>query len=141
MADMQKLKDRWSSRASAASGDLVDSYVSKSGKLDAARSDAAESNYAAGVQNAVAKKRRQKALGRISEEDLNRGMRDRGGAAYQAAVQSTGDKWANKAAPFVAAAEAAAKGLKPRVQDPMANIDNRVKPVVRAMVETKDKMG
>lgn len=141
MADMNKLKSRWQTRASAASGDLVDAYVTRTGKLDAAKSDAAEKAYAEGVAMAAQKKRRQRALGKLSEDDLNRGMREKGQSNYSTGVGASADKWERNAAPFVAEAERVAKSLPARTTNPMTNVDNRVKPVVKALSDLKDKQG
>lgn len=139
MADMNKLQSKWQTRAGAASNDLVEAYTSKTGKLDAARSDAAEASYAAGVQNAIAKKRRQKALAKVSEEDMNRGMREKGGANYATSIGASGDKWAQKAAPFIAAAEDEARKLPARTANPVQNVTNRVVPIVKRLSEMRDK--
>lgn len=140
MADMNKLQEKYRTRASGAAQDLVDNYTARTDKLARASSDNAEKAYAAGVQNAVAKKRRQKGLKKLSEEDLNKGMRDKGQTAYSTAVNASGDKWSKNAAPFISEAERISASLPARSADPLANVDARVKPVVKGLSDLKDKM-
>ena len=53
---------------------LVKNYVNQTGKLDAAKSDAAEKLYADKVAQAIANKSRQKGLNKVSESDMNAAM-------------------------------------------------------------------
>lgn len=136
--DRTKAKERYVSGASANAEKLVENYVAQPGKLDAAKSDQAEKNYADQVSKAVAGKYRQKALGRLTEADLNAGMREKGASAYRSGTNAAKDTWAEEVEPHLATLDNLK--LPARTTDPMQNIDNRVKGVARALIETKKRV-
>ncbi len=136
--DRNKAKERYVSGASANAEKLVENYIAQPGKLDAAKSDNAEKNYATKVSEAVAKKTRQKALGRLSEQDLNAGMLAKGATAYRSGTSAAKDTWAEEVEPHLATLDNLK--LPERTTDPMQNIDNRVKGVAKALIETKKRV-
>ncbi len=136
--DRTKAKERYVSGASANAEKLVENYIAQPGKLDAAKSDQAEKNYAEQVAKAVAAKARQKALGRLSEQDLNAGMLAKGASAYRAGTNAASGDWASEVEPHLATLDNLK--LPARTSDPMQNIDNRVKGVAKALIETKKRV-
>lgn len=137
--DRTKFKERYVSGASANSDKLVEKYVAKSGKLDAAKSEQAETNYATKVQAAIANKSRQKALGKVSEGDMNAAMQNKGGSNYRTGTAAAADKTLKNVEPYLATLDNLK--LPARTADPMQNIDNRVKGVAKALLETKKRVG
>jgi len=136
--DRAKAKERYVSGASANAEKLVENYVSQPGKLDAAKSDQAEKNFADQMSKAVAGKYRQKALGRLTEQDLNSGMIAKGASAYRTGTAAAKDDWAAEVEPHLATLDNLK--LPARTTDPMQNIDNRVKGVAKALIETKKRV-
>jgi len=136
--DRTKAKERYVSGASANAEKLVENYVAQPGKLDAAKSDQAEKNFAEGVSKAVSTKSRQKALGRLTEQDLNTAMLAKGASSYRTGTSAAKDTWAEEVEPHLATLDNLK--LPARTTDPMQNIDNRVKGVAKALIETKKRV-
>lgn len=139
MIDRTKFKERYVAGASANADKLVENYVSTTGKLDAAKSEQAEKNYATKVAEAVANKSRQKALGKVSEAEMNAAMVAKGGSAYRAGTSASADKTLKNVEPYLATLDNLK--LPARTADPMQNIDNRVKGVAKALIDTKKRVG
>ena len=137
--DRAKFKERYVAGASANAEKLVENYTKKAGKLDAAKSPQAETNWAASVQRAIAEKSRQKGLNKVTEADMNNAMTAKGGTNYRTGTAAAGDKTLARAEPFLATLDNLT--LPARTVDPMQNIDNRVKGVARALIETKKRVG
>lgn len=136
--DRAKARSRYVLGASANAEKLVENYIAQPGKLDAAKSEQAEKNYAEAVSKAVATKSRQKALGRISEQDLNAGMQSKGASAYRLGTAAAEGDWATEVEPHLATLDNLK--LPARTTDPMQNIDNRVKGVAKALIDTKKRI-
>ena len=100
-----------------------------------ASSEAAESLYAEKVQEAVAAKRRQKAVGNVSNSEWQGKAANIGATRIGAGMTAGADKRTRNFEPYRAAIEGVS--LPDRTADPMANVDARVKPIVSALVETK----
>lgn len=136
--DRAKARQRYVSGASANAEKLVENYIAQPGKLDAAKSEQAEKNFAEQMAKVVASKARQKALGRLSEQDLNAGMQAKGASAYRAGTAAAENDWASEVEPHLATLDNLK--LPARTSDPMQNIDNRVKGVARALIDTKKRV-
>ena len=139
--DRQAAKANYVQGASNNAEKLVSNYVKTPGKLDAAKSEAAEKLYAENVAKAVAEKRRQKGLGRVSEQDMNAAMASTGAQNYRSGTGRSADKQAKNVEPYYAALDALEGKLPARTSDPMANLMNRAGAVVKTMVETKKRIG
>lgn len=139
--DRTAAKANYVSGASNNAEKLVQNYVKQTGKLDAAKSDAAEKLYAENVAKAVAEKRRQKGLGRVSEQEMNAAMQATGAQNYRSGTTRSSDKQAKNVEPYYATLDALEGKLPARTSDPMANLMNRAGAVVKAMVETKKRIG
>lgn len=137
--DRAKFKERYVSGASANADKLVENYTKTTGKLDAAKSDQAEANYAAKTSAAIANKSRQKSLGKVSESDMNAAMVAKGGTAYRSGTAAAADKTLARVEPYLATLDNLK--LPARTADPMQNIDNRVKGVAKALLDTKKRVG
>ena len=118
-------------------GKLVRNYVNKKGKLDAAKSDAAEDLYREKLEAAILAKKRQKALERISEDDMNKGMLETGEAAYKAKTKAKSGKMLAHVEPFLKVLDALEGTLPARTADPMENLINRAGKVVMALHDKK----
>jgi hypothetical protein len=120
---------------------LVDNFVARAGKVDAARSDAAETLFAQRIQQAIAAKSRQKALARVSEADMNAAMTASGASNYRTGTQRGAEKQISRVEPYFAALDSLEGKLPARTADPMQNLMNRAGAVVKVMVETKKRIG
>lgn len=103
-----------------------------------AGSDAAETLYAAKVQEAIASRRRQKATQKTSNEEWRAAASNVGAQRIGAGMQANADKRTRNFEPFRNAIEGAS--LPDRTADPMQNIDNRVKGMVKVLVDTKKQI-
>ena len=100
-----------------------------------AGSDAAESLWNQKVAEAAAVKRRQKAVGAVSNAEWQSKAANVGSTRIGAGMSANADKRTRKFEPFRSAIEGVS--LPARTADPLANVDARVKPIVSALVETK----
>ena len=139
--DRTNAKANYVTGASTNADKLVKNYIGTPGKLEAAKSDAAEKLYAEKLQQAIANKSRQKALGKVNEADMNAKMMAVGANNYRAGTRDNADKQAKNVEPFYAALDGLEGKYPARTSDPMANIDNRVKLVAKTLIETKKRLG
>lgn len=100
-----------------------------------ASSEAAESNFAAGVQDAIAAKRRQRAVSQVSNSEWQNAAANKGASRIGPGMQAGADKRTRNFEPFRSAIEGVT--LPDRTTDPIANVDARVKPIVQVLVDTK----
>jgi len=99
---------------------------------------AGEALWAAKMREAIAAERRRKALEAVSEEEWKKKALELGAARIGPGMAANVDKHAKNYAPYREAL--AGLELPPREADPMANIDNRLKAVVRTLVEKKKEL-
>lgn len=100
-----------------------------------ASSESAEANWNAGVQEAASAKRRQRAVSQVSNADWQNAAANKGAQRIATGMQAGADKRTRNFEPFRSAIEGVS--LPDRTTDPIANVDNRVKPIVSALVDTK----
>ena len=100
-----------------------------------ASSNEAEDLWKAKIAEAAAANRRQKAVAAVSNADWQSKAANIGATRIGAGMTAGADKRTRNFEPFRSAIEGVS--LAPRVADPMANIDNRVKPIAQALVDTK----
>ncbi len=139
--DRQAAKQNYVQGASNNAEKLVNNYIKQPGKLDAAKSDAAEKLYADKIAQAVANKSRQKGLSRVSESDMNAAMQATGAQNYRSGTSRSADKQSKNVEPYYAGLDALEGKLPARTSDPMANLMNRAGAVVKTMVEIKKRIG
>ncbi len=139
--DRNAAKQNYVSGASNNAEKLVSNYVKTPGKLDAAKSDAAEKLYADKLTQAIANKSRQKGLAKVSESEMNAAMAATGAQNYRSGTTRSADKQSKNVEPYYVALDALEGKLPARTSDPMANLMNRAGAVVKTMVETKKRIG
>lgn len=93
--------------------------------------------YEQQMQNAAVLRRRAVALERVSEADWKSKASNLGSMRIADGMRNGAEKQAQNYEPIANALRAVE--LPERSADPMANIDNRVKPIVRAMVQASPK--
>lgn len=120
---------------------LVKNYIAQPGKLDAAKSDAAEQLYAAKLQAAIANKSRQKGLGRVTEGEMNAAMQATGANNYRNGTSRSADKQSKNVEPYYAALDGLQGKFPARTADPMANLLNRAGLVVKTLSDLKKRIG
>ena len=139
--DRTAAKQNYVSGASNNAEKLVKNYVATPGKVDAARSDQAEKLWAEKIQQAIAQKSRQKALGKVSEADMNGAMVARGAQAYRTGTANGANKQATNVEPYYAALDSLVGKYPAKTSDPMANLMNRAGLVVKTLSDLKKRMG
>ena len=98
---------------------------------------AGQTLYEQQMQNTNVLQRRARALEKVSDADWKSKAANLGSVRIADGMRQGADKQAANYEPIAAALRSVT--LPSRSADPMANIDNRVKPVVRAMVEASPK--
>ena len=93
--------------------------------------------YEQQMQNAAVLRRRAVALERVSEADWKTKAANLGSMRIADGMRNGAEKQAQNYEPIANALRSVE--LPERSADPMANIDNRVKPIVRAMVQASPK--
>jgi len=93
--------------------------------------------YEQQMQNAQVLRRRAVALERTSEADWKNRASTLGSMRIADGMRNGADKQAQNYEPIAQALRGV--NLPDRSADPMANIDNRVKPIVRAMIDASPK--
>ena len=94
--------------------------------------------YEAKMSDPAVLARRAKALARISDEEWRRMALEKGKARIGTGMALGADKWEKEWRPYAEALSALE--LPERTVDPMANIDNRLKAVVSALIEKKKEI-
>lgn len=93
--------------------------------------------YEARMQDPNVLKRREKGLQNVSDADWKNNVLAKGVQRIATGMESSASKQSANYEPIRAALESVT--LPPRSADPMANIDNRVKPIVKAIVDAANK--
>jgi len=137
--DRSSLKENYTKGASANAEKLVKNFIATPGKVDAARSEAAEALYGEKVAAAVANKSRQKALSRVSESDVNAAMQATGAANYRSGTGRGADKQVRNVEPYLSALEGIT--LPARTSDPMTNVTGRVGLIAVTLSDLKKRLG
>lgn len=96
---------------------------------------AAEGLYAAKMQESIANQSRAKGLARSSTEAWKKAAIEKGAARIATGMTAATSKMQAGLTNVLATIEATSIGE--RTADPMANVDNRVKPLVRALHDMK----
>ena len=120
---------------------LVRKYTQKTGKLDAAKSPAAQALYVQKMSDPAVLARRVQNLNKVSEADMNAAMQNKGRAAYANGTANSGDKWARNFTPYASVLDSTVANLPARTTDVSTNISNRVVPVAVALSDKKKEIG
>ena len=99
-----------------------------------ATSEAAESLYAAKVQEAISNKSRQKALLKLTDSDIKAAVQATPSSVYSTGTQTKAPKARKNFAPAASVIDTAVAGLPARVADGNQNLINRAGPVVAALI-------
>jgi len=83
--------------------------------------------------------RRKDKIEKLTDDDWRNPYIEKGGPIIGPRVKAALPKYETKVDPYLKAI--AAVELPPRVVDPMENIENRVKPIVAALVAKKEELG
>jgi hypothetical protein len=94
---LEQSAGKWSTRASAASGDYLSGVEAATWKSHVT-SEQAKKNYAAALANAPAKWTRK--VGAVSDEDWKAGVRSVGQSRFAQGVSAKSDRWAKGFAPY-----------------------------------------
>jgi len=132
------VKKNYSGAANTAAERYKESISQVSGWKERATSSEAEELWKAKIQEAIAAERRKKALEAVSESEWKDAAIKKGYSRIGQGMRAAVDKHAKNWAPYKDALEAV--DLPPRSVDPMANVDNRLKPIVAALVEKKKEI-
>lgn len=101
-----------------------------------AKGVAAEDLYAQRVQEAVSAKRRAKKLAEVSDEEWRAAAQTKGARNIASGMAAAKDKFGKGIGKVLDAIHGVS--LPARTADPMANVDNRVKPLVAALRKLKE---
>jgi len=102
-----------------------------------AASDQAEANFNAAMTEVLTRKLRAAGIRRVGDTKWKTGAIEKGGPVIGARISAALNLWETNFGKVYAAVLRLLPTLKPRTLDPMANIDNRVKPVVRTQIENR----
>ncbi|RSN70333.1 hypothetical protein D9Q81_01295 [Candidatus Korarchaeum cryptofilum] len=120
---------------------IPDRYTRKIKKAkwkEAATSEEAEALWRAKVLEAAERKRRKAGLEKVSEEEWRNLAANLGSKRIKESLEGRIDKWAANWRPYAEALASAE--LPPRSADPEENIERRVKPVVKTLVQKKKEI-
>jgi len=95
-----------------------------------------EALYAAKIQEAVSKGSRAKGLAKVSDEDWRKAALDKGASRIATGMTAGKEKFASGMGQVLSVIESVS--ISPRTADPIANVDNRVKPIVAALHKMKE---
>ena len=105
-----------------------------------AGSDQAEKNYAANVQKAIAAKRRQTAVKKVSNTDWQNAAIEKGAPIIGDRIRGALDKWASTWGPMYDQVVSKVGTLPAKTTDFRANINNRLVPVVEQWKKAAGKL-
>ncbi len=112
--------------------------VTRAAWKESAASREAEELFKAKMSEALAEERRRKAIEKLTDEDWRKPALEKGATRIGPGMTAAVDKHAARFAPFRSALEGLT--LPPKSADPIANVDNRVKPVVEVLVAKKKEL-
>lgn len=140
---MVKVKSLETIKKNYAAGATVAPERYKDGVKDAswkerAASTEAEDLFKAKMQEVIAEDRRRKGIERTSESEWKNAAMDKGRRRIGEGMRTAVEKQAARYAPFKSAVEGVT--LPAKVADPMANVDNRCKPIVAVQVAKKKEL-
>ena len=105
-----------------------------------AASDEAEANFRAAMEQALAEKRRQKAVASVSNTEWQNAAITKGRPIIGDRIRSALDKWMSNWGPIYDQVVTTVQGLKPRTLDWRENINQRLVPVVEAWKKAAGKL-
>jgi len=100
-----------------------------------AASDQAETNYADGVQRAVARGARRDGIMQVTNQAWQQAAINKGGPRIGPGITESIDKYPRNFGPILQAITAAVATLPPRTTSAQQNVQNRLMPIIRAEKE------
>ena len=104
-----------------------------------ASSDQAESNYADGVQRAVARGARREGIMGVTNQQWQQAAINKGGPRIVGGITESIEKYTRNFGPILAAITSAVAALPPRTTSAQQNVQNRLIPIIRAEKEAAGK--
>lgn len=101
-------------------------------------SEGGQDLYVQRMQDPNVLARRLSGIQNVSDTEFRNAVITKGAPVLQSRMAAAGPKWGTRWSPFRTALEGLT--LPARVADPMQNIDNRLKPVVQTMIDTKEQI-
>jgi len=114
--------------------------VKKADWLTPAKSDKAEENYATQVRKAIAEKKRQKAIAKMSNDDWLKPTIDKGVPIIGDRIRAALDKWQAEWGPMYESVQRTVEALPPKEIDFRVNINKRLVPVVEQWKKAAGKL-
>jgi len=105
----------------------------------AASSAQAETNYQEGIADAIAKGKRQAGIHTAGNQKYRTNAINKGGAVIGTRIKEAIPAYRANMAPVLSAMNSAADSLPSRTRDPLANINNRLIPIVLAAIAAKKR--
>ncbi len=102
-----------------------------------AKAIAGEELYAAKMQEAIANRSRAKGLEKSSDEKWRAGAQGKGAQRIAAGMAAAENEFSSGIARVLSVIQGVS--IPARVADPMANVDNRLKPIAKALHDMKNK--
>lgn len=99
------------------------------------KSRAAEDTWVAAIQDAASRRAREVGLADVSDADWKRAADEKGGARIGAGMTASKEKFGRGISEVLSTIQGVSIGS--RTLDPEANVDARVKPIVRALYDMK----
>lgn len=96
-------------------------------------SQQSEDNYRSGIDEAISADRRRAGVRRAGDQGYKDGALGKGARNIVPGIRANLDKYLSNVGPSMARVEAAKRGLPPKTRDAETNIDQRLKPIVRAL--------
>lgn len=131
---MEQTQKNWEASHGRIPGAYADGV--KGAKDVIAKAIAGEELYAQKVQEAIASKRRAKKLAEVSDEQWRSAAIEKGAARIGPGMNAAKAKYNKGMGRVLSTIQGVS--IAPRTADPMANIDNRVKPIVAALAKLKE---
>lgn len=139
--DLNDALNEYRQNAPQAANKLARKYAARQGKVAAGTSENAQKAYTEAMRDPTVLERRRRNLAKLTDEDLNRAMAEKGVSNYATGVAAGADKWARGFQPYAGVIDATRNNLPARTRDPLANLTNRAGPFVKNLSDAKKKMG
>ncbi len=135
--DLSTWQQSYTEGTGRAGDKLVRKFDSRTGIVDALTTPAAISNFTTNVTSPLAVAVRTAKLKAQGDAGLHAGMDKKGKANYTKATADNAAKALKNFTPYAPVLEGAVNALVARTMDSDTNIDNRVKPIGRALQKAK----
>lgn len=133
---LDQIKRNYTGSASTAATRYREAAPSVSWQEDALEG---QSLYEEQMRDPAVLARRSKNIAKVSDSEFRDALITKGAPVLASRMTAAADKQSSGFAPYKAALEAV--DLPARTADPMSNIDNRLKPIVQALVQKKAEVG